>query len=55
MGEVAGAQPAGLRGLAEERLLGRAGKRPPQLDAPLQGAELAVREATGLLPLQVRH
>jgi hypothetical protein len=51
--EVAGAQPARLMDLGEEDLLGRAGKRPPLLDAPLQRSYLAVGEAAGVLPLQV--
>ncbi len=53
VGEVAGAQPAGLVDLAEEHLLGRAVQRPPALDPPLEGAQLAVGEAAGVLPLQV--
>jgi hypothetical protein len=39
--------------LGEEDLLGRAVQRPPPFDVPLQGAELAVREAAGEPPLQV--
>jgi hypothetical protein len=53
VGEVAGAQPAGLVDLAEEHLLGRSVQRPPALDPPLEGAELAVGEAAGVLPSQV--
>jgi hypothetical protein len=53
VGKVAGAQPAGVVDLAEEHLLGRPVQRPPALDPPLEGAELAVGEAAGVLPLQV--
>ena len=53
VGEVAGAQPAGLVDLAEEHLPGRPVQRPPALDPPLEGAELAVGEAAGVLPSQV--
>jgi hypothetical protein len=53
--EVAGAQPPRLVHLAEEHLLGRARERPPALDPPLQRSHLAVREAAGVLPLQVRQ
>jgi hypothetical protein len=55
VGEVTGAQPARLVDLAEEDLLGRAMQRPPALDAPLQRPHLAVGEAAGVLPLQVRQ
>jgi hypothetical protein len=53
VGEVAGAQPPRLVDLGEEHLLGRAEQRPPTLDAPLQGADLAVDEAARVLPLEV--
>jgi hypothetical protein len=51
--EVAGAQPARLMDLAEEDLLGRAVQGAPLLDPPLEGSQLAVGEAAGLLTLQV--
>ena len=53
VGEVAGAQPAGVMHLGEEDLLGRPVQGPPLLDAPLQGPQLAVGEAAGEAALQV--
>jgi hypothetical protein len=55
VGEVAGTQPPRFMDLGEKHLLGRAVQRPPALDAPLQGADLAVGEAAGVLPLEVRQ
>ena len=49
--EVGGAQVAGLVDLAEEHLLGRTVQGAPLLDVPLQGAQLPLGEATGLLAL----
>jgi hypothetical protein len=50
--EVGSRQPAGVVDLGEEDLLGRAVLRPPPLDPPLQGPQLAVGEAAGVLTLQ---
>lgn len=52
VGEVGGAQVAGLVNLAEEHLLGRPVQGAPLLDVPLQGAQLPVGEAAGVLALQ---
>ncbi len=49
--EVGGAQLAGLVDLAEEHLLGRPVQGTPLLDVPLQGAQLPLGKATGILPL----
>jgi len=51
--EVAGAQSARVVHLREEHFLGRAMQGPPALDVPLQGAQLAVGEASGEAALQV--
>jgi hypothetical protein len=53
VGEVTGAQPAGLVDLGEEDLLGRPDLSPPPPDVPLQGPQLAVGEAAGIAPLQL--
>jgi hypothetical protein len=54
--EVGGAQVAGLVDLAEEHLLGRAVQGAPLLDVALQGAQLPVGKAAGVLALQpVEH
>ena len=53
VGEVGGRQPAGVVDLAEEDLLGGAVFGPPLLDAPLQGPQLAIAEAAGVLPFQL--
>jgi hypothetical protein len=54
--EIGGAQVAGLVDLAEEHLLGRPVQGAPLLDVPLQGAQLPVGEAAGLLALEpVQH
>lgn len=50
--EVRGRQPAGFMHLGEEDLLGRPMHGAPLLDPPLQGTQLAVGEASGVLPLQ---
>ena len=50
--EVGRTQPARFMHLGEKDFLGRAVQRPPLLDVPLQGAHLAVRKTTGILPLQ---
>ena len=50
--EVRGAQVAGLVGLAEEHLLGRPVQGPPLPDVALQGAQLPVGKAAGVLALQ---
>jgi hypothetical protein len=55
MGEVGGAQVTGLVDLAEEHILGRPVQGAPLLDVPLQGAQLPVGEAAGVLPLQPRE
>lgn len=52
VGEVGGGQPSGVVDLGEEDLPGRPVLGPPALDAPLQRPQLAVRKATGVLPLQ---
>lgn len=51
--EVAGAQPTRMVNLAEEHLFGRAVQRTPLLDVALQGAQLAVGEASRKTALQV--
>ena len=51
--EIAGRDPTGMMRLGEENLLGRATLGPPDLDPPLQGAQLAVRKASGEASLQV--
>jgi hypothetical protein len=54
--EVGGAQVAGLVDLAEEHLLGRPVQGAPLLDVPLQGAQLPLGKAAGVLALQpVEH
>ena len=53
VGEVAGAEPSGVVDLGEEHLLGRSLKAAPLLEAPLQGPQLAVGEASGEAALQV--
>jgi hypothetical protein len=50
--EVRGGQPAGVVNLAEEDLLGRPVQGPPLLEPPLQGSQLAIGEASRILPLQ---
>ncbi len=52
VGEVGGTQPPGVVTLGEEDLPGRAVLGPPLLDLPLQGPQLAVGEASGVLPLE---
>jgi hypothetical protein len=52
VGEVRGGQPAGPVGLGEEHLPGRPLGGTPVLDPALQGPQLAVGEAAGVLPLQ---
>jgi hypothetical protein len=49
--EVGGTQLAGLVDLAEEHLLGRPVQGTPLLDVPLQGAQLPLGKATGILTL----
>jgi len=51
--EVAGAQPARMMDLTEEHLPGTAVQGPPALDVPLQGAQLAIGEASREAALQV--
>jgi len=53
VGEVAGAQSAGLMHLSEENLFGRPALRPPTLDVPLEGPHLAVGEAARMAALQL--
>jgi hypothetical protein len=54
--EIGRAQLAGLVGLAEEHLLGRPVQGTPLLDVSLQGAQLALGKAAGVLPLKpVKH
>jgi hypothetical protein len=53
VGEVRGTQPAGRVDLGEEHLLRRPVGGPPRLDPPLEGAELPVREPSGVLPLEL--
>ena len=56
VGEVGGAQVAGLMDLAEEDLLGRPVQGPPLLDMPLQSAQLPLGKAAGIFALQpVKH
>jgi hypothetical protein len=50
--DVGGAQVAGLVDLTEEHLLGRPVQGAPLLDVPLQGAQLPVGQAAGVLTLQ---
>jgi hypothetical protein len=52
VGEVGGGQPSGVVDLGKEDFLGRPVLGPPLLDPPLQGPQLAVGEASGVLPLQ---
>jgi hypothetical protein len=51
--EVAGAEPSGVVDLGKEHFLGRPLQGAPLLDAPLQGPQLAVGEASGEAALQV--
>ena len=51
--EVGGAQTTGRVDLGEEHFLRRAVTRTPGLDPPLEGAELAIGEATGMFPLEL--
>nr|WP_238389458.1 hypothetical protein [Urbifossiella limnaea] len=51
--EVGRAQPTGGVDLGEEHFLRRTVGRPPRLDPPLEGAELAVGEPPGVLALEV--
>jgi hypothetical protein len=51
--EVRGAELTGPMLLGEEHLLGRPVCCPPLLDVPLQGAELALGEATGMPTLHL--
>lgn len=51
--EVGRAQPTGRVHLGEEHFLRRSVARAPRLDAPLERAELAVREPTGMFPLEL--
>jgi len=51
--EVGGAQPAGRVDLGEEHFLDRPTSRPPDLDAPLEGAQLTVGKAAGVLALEL--
>lgn len=51
--EVGGAQTTGRVHLGEEHFLRRAVTRTPGLDPPLEGAELAIGEATGMFPLEL--
>ena len=54
--EIGGAQVAGLVDLAEEHLLGRPVQGAPLLEVPLQGAQLPLGKAAGILALQpVEH
>jgi hypothetical protein len=54
--EIGGAQVAGLVDLAEEHLLGRPVQGAPLFDVPLQGAQLPVGKAAGLLALKpIQH
>ena len=50
--EVRGGQPPGVVDLGEEDFLGRAPLRPPLPQPTLQRPQLAVGEASGVLPLQ---
>ena len=51
--EVGRAQPTGRVHLGEEHFLRRSVARAPRLDAPLERAELAVREHARVLPLEL--
>ena len=51
--EVGGTQPTGRVDLGEEHFLRRSVARTPRLDPPLEGAELAIGEATGMFPLEL--
>jgi hypothetical protein len=51
--EIRGPQPAGFVDLAEEHFLGWSGQGPPASHLPLQGAQLAIGEATGVAALQL--
>jgi hypothetical protein len=51
--EIAGTEPPRIMHLAKEHLLRRAVQRPPLLDPPLQGPQLAVGELAGEAPLQI--
>lgn len=51
--EVGRAQPAGRVDLGEEHFLRRAAHHAPRLDPPLERAELAIGEATGMFPLEL--
>lgn len=53
VGEVAGAQASGVMDLGKEHLLGRSLQGAPLLEAPLQGSQLAVGEASGEAMLQI--
>jgi hypothetical protein len=53
VGEIAGRQPTGVMHLGEENLLGGSALGAPDLDPALQGAQLAVGEASGEASLQV--
>jgi hypothetical protein len=50
--EVGRTQPTGMMHLGEEHFLGRSRQGPPLFDAPLQGPQLAIGEAAGVLALQ---
>ena len=50
--EIRGTQPTRLMHLAEEHLLGRALRRPPNPDSPLERPQLAVVEKARVLALQ---
>jgi hypothetical protein len=50
--EVGRTQPTGMMHLGEEHFLGRPRQSPPLFDAPLQGPQLAIGEAAGVLALQ---
>jgi hypothetical protein len=51
--EVRGAKLTGQMLLGKEHLLVWPVRRPPLLDVPLQGAELSIREATGMTALHL--
>jgi hypothetical protein len=54
--EIGSAQVAGLVGLAEKHFLGRTVQGTPLLDVPLQGAQLPLGKAAGILALKpVEH
>jgi hypothetical protein len=52
VGKIGGTQATGVVKLWEEDLPGRAVFGPPLLDPALQGPQLAVGKASGMLPLQ---